>query len=263
MSPEQARALPLDRRTDLYSLGVVLYRMATGRLPFTGQDMFAVLAALALEDPTPVWEVNADVPWPLAKLIMQLLAKSPDDRPATADELDVGLAAVERELKTVPDEILTPVTRALHETPTPLLDLELDAVGLKEEEEVLEVAELEILPDDPPVAKPRPAALLPPERLCELSGHSLGVFEIGPVIGRGHHGLVFRARDGKTGQVVALKVLSPTFPKTDAEAARFTKAMGVGLAMHHPNLVALRPPVKRGLIAGWRRTTSKEKTWRS
>jgi hypothetical protein len=94
MSPEQARALKVDARADLFSLGAVLYRLCTGRLPFDGPTTMAVLTALAADAPRPVRELNPAVPEPLADLIHQLLAKNPADRPQTADEVVRRLRAM-------------------------------------------------------------------------------------------------------------------------------------------------------------------------
>ena len=84
MSPQQARAEHVDYRTDLFSLGVVLYRMATGEQPFRGPTVMAVLTSLAVDHPPPPREVNPAVPPALSDLIMRLLAKDPADRPASA-----------------------------------------------------------------------------------------------------------------------------------------------------------------------------------
>lgn len=94
MSPEQARGLKVDHRTDLFSLGSVLYRLCTGRNPFRGPTVMAVLMALGTEEPPPVRELNPDVPEALAGLIHRLLAKNPDDRPQTAAEVAEWLRAV-------------------------------------------------------------------------------------------------------------------------------------------------------------------------
>jgi serine/threonine protein kinase len=84
MAPEQARADQVDARADLFSLGCVLYRMSTGTVPFRGDDMIALLAALALDTPTSPREVNPEIPAALSDLVMHLLAKNPADRPESA-----------------------------------------------------------------------------------------------------------------------------------------------------------------------------------
>ncbi|MFM8271744.1 MAG: protein kinase domain-containing protein [Gemmata sp.] len=94
MSPEQARGLKVDHRTDLFSLGAVLYRLCTGRNPFAGEHVMAVLAAVLTDEPTPVRELNPSVPEPLAELIHQLLSKSADARPASAEEVVKRLRAI-------------------------------------------------------------------------------------------------------------------------------------------------------------------------
>src|SRR5262249_24491776 len=73
-----------DARTDLFSLGCVLYALATGELPFQGDTTMAVLTALATRDPVPPHKIVEEIPRPLSRLIMRLLAKNPDDRPQTA-----------------------------------------------------------------------------------------------------------------------------------------------------------------------------------
>lgn len=100
----------------------------------------------------------------------------------------------------------------------------------------------------PAAAPPPPGKLphLPPERLSELAGHVLGHYEVGAVLGRGHVGVVFRARELKTGQVVALKVLHPTFPAGDEEMKRFAEAMRNVLPLRHPHLVLLTNAGKTG-----------------
>jgi WD40 repeat protein len=102
MAPEQARGEQVDHRADLFSLGVVLYRLCTGRLPFRGENTMAMLTALAVDNPAPVREVNPKVPPRLAALIEHMLSKDPAQRPATARAVADELAAVEREAVTAP-----------------------------------------------------------------------------------------------------------------------------------------------------------------
>jgi serine/threonine protein kinase len=99
MSAEQARGEKVDRRSDLFSLGAVLYRLCSGRLPFHGPTTMAVLMALGTQEPPPVRDLNPAVPDALAALIHQLLAKDPAGRPQTADEVVKRLRAIARELE--------------------------------------------------------------------------------------------------------------------------------------------------------------------
>jgi len=87
MSPEQARGESVDARSDLFSLGAVLYAMLTGRSPFRADSTLAVLKRVCDDPPRPIREVNPDVPDWLAVLITRLLAKNPDDRPASAQQV--------------------------------------------------------------------------------------------------------------------------------------------------------------------------------
>ncbi len=84
VAPEQAAGdLSLDHRADLYALGVVAYEMLTGHPPFRGRDPVAVLQAHAKQTPEPVGAKRTDTPKVLAELVMTMLAKRPDDRPAS------------------------------------------------------------------------------------------------------------------------------------------------------------------------------------
>ena len=97
MPPEQIAGKP-EPRSDLYSLGVVLYRLLAGRQPFDQADTLALLMAIATEPPPPLRQVAPHVPASLAALVMRLLEKKPADRPASAREVFEALRAIEREL---------------------------------------------------------------------------------------------------------------------------------------------------------------------
>ncbi|MDP9236728.1 MAG: AAA family ATPase, partial [Chloroflexota bacterium] len=87
MAPEQAHGQPADARSDLYALGCVLYEMLTGRPPFSGDDALAIISQHTNTVPVvPSWH-NPEVPKPLDALVLRLLAKAPDERPASAQEV--------------------------------------------------------------------------------------------------------------------------------------------------------------------------------
>jgi eukaryotic-like serine/threonine-protein kinase len=87
MSPEQAAGETVDHRTDLFSLGSVLYAMCTGRSPFRAETTVAVIRRICDGKPRPVREINPDVPEWMAEIIEKLHAKQPGDRFQTAGEV--------------------------------------------------------------------------------------------------------------------------------------------------------------------------------
>ena len=96
MSPEQARAEPLDHRTDLYSFGCVLYEMATGRRAFEGRSTAMIFDAILHDPPAAPQSVNPAVPGDLDRLVMKALEKDPGLRYQTAQEMKAGLQGVSR-----------------------------------------------------------------------------------------------------------------------------------------------------------------------
>ncbi len=102
MSPEQARGEMLDARSDLFSLGCVLYELCCGARPFQAPTTMAVLTALAVSNPKPVREVRPTVPEELSDLVMQLLAKDPAERPASAEAVVARLQKIEGRLNARP-----------------------------------------------------------------------------------------------------------------------------------------------------------------
>ncbi|MBK6488718.1 MAG: protein kinase [Gemmatimonadetes bacterium] len=93
-APEQARAKPLDGRADIYSLGVSLYRAVTGRLPFEGEDWYEIARQHVEEAPPAPRRFNPAISPAFEQLLLRCLAKHPDDRPATGEQLADELSAV-------------------------------------------------------------------------------------------------------------------------------------------------------------------------
>jgi WD40 repeat protein len=87
MSPEQARGNAIDARSDLFSLGSVLYAMCTGRSPFRADSSYGVLRLITDDEPTPIREINPEIPDWLCAIVGRLMAKRPEERFSTASEV--------------------------------------------------------------------------------------------------------------------------------------------------------------------------------
>ena len=117
MAPEQGRGESVDARCDLFSLGCVLYRMATGEAPFRGTDIISTLMAVATDNPRPPHELEPGLPPVLSELILGLLAKAPGDRPKSAQAVAETLEGIAAE------GAASRVTPSKHPAPPGLPDL--------------------------------------------------------------------------------------------------------------------------------------------
>ncbi|HJT78304.1 MAG TPA: serine/threonine-protein kinase, partial [Gemmataceae bacterium] len=117
MAPEQANAEEVDARCDLFSLGALLYRASTGRLPFGDKDTLSILNALATKTPEAPHAVNPDLPPAFSALVMRLLAKDRAERPHSAQEVAQAIARLER--GEVVEEVAPSQPEEVEEEPIP------------------------------------------------------------------------------------------------------------------------------------------------
>jgi hypothetical protein len=105
MSAEQAKGMPADQRSDIYALGVILYEMLVGKVPFDDKSIPSILVKHLTEPPRPPSSLRGDIPKEVETLVLRCLEKDPDKRFQSADELGRALAVRE---ETVPHRALDP-----------------------------------------------------------------------------------------------------------------------------------------------------------
>ena len=111
MSPEQVKCADVTARSDLFSVGVVLYEMLTGVKPFSASDVSGILRNVVDREPALANEVNADVPEPIGKFVAHLFAKEPEDRFGSAIRSVDELQALRWNAPLEPPEVLRPEVR--------------------------------------------------------------------------------------------------------------------------------------------------------
>jgi len=111
MSPEQAKGLPVDHRTDIYSLGAVLYEALAGRAPFAGHDPLTVMYRIVNEDPPSPRSFNAAIPTALEAVAKRAMDKDPRNRFQTCAEMATALENAKRQPDVIPQTVASPIVQ--------------------------------------------------------------------------------------------------------------------------------------------------------
>jgi serine/threonine protein kinase/Tol biopolymer transport system component len=204
MSPEQLHGEEPDPRTDVWSLGVVIYEMVTGRSPFEAESETEMVKAILKRDPRPISQLRPGVPPALERIVERALEKRPEERTASMDAMSADLRRLAAGLAT-PSRASDP-DRTVVEIPRPL---------------------------------PPPPPLPPAESREGLHGQSIGPYEILEILGGGGMGVVYKARDTRLARIVALKFLPPELTRDREAKMRFEQEARAASSLDHPNLCTI------------------------
>jgi serine/threonine protein kinase len=219
MSPEQVQEGRVDGRSDIFSLGCVLYEMLSGERAFTSEGVHAILFKIVSEDPRPLRSVAPEVPEEVARIVTRALAKKPEARYASGADLQKDLLGV-----LSPPTIVPPPTRATAREAPPTLRAPPPSAPRRKEivpTELRRVARPAVVPEraTPPPAQATPAA--PPERrspvLAVASVGCLGLGVLGVVVGIGAYLALNRSRVASPAPAQELRA-SPGGPPATAQA---------------------------------------------
>jgi serine/threonine protein kinase len=234
MSPEQARGNPVDRRTDIFSFGVVLYELLTYAKPFQGDDT-TVLYKILHEEPPPIKLEESGLRDDLQKILSRCLAKDHEERYADCSEILRDLVALTGGPSTDP---------RVHALLT-------QGIALDKAEKYDEAASkfnqvLEIDPENPQARSfLKRLAMRDRESFMRrvLAGNVIGTvishFQILDRIGGGGMGVVYRAEDMSLKRIVALKFLMPDLVRDPTAKKRFLKEAQAASALDHPNICTI------------------------
>jgi serine/threonine protein kinase len=269
MSPEQAAGQPIDHRTDLFSLGSVLYTMCTGQAPFPDGSALVVMRRVLVDTPRPVREINPEVPAGLIEIVDRLHRKDPDERLQTAQEVSDLLSQQldrlrsrgpsHRKVTRSLDPVCTSETTIASSGPEARpgsLDQFLNGLSLVHPGCVDGlVGRLRTEEGPPDVARVanqlvRDAVLTPYQAEALYQGKAkdllIGPYVVLDRIGGGGMGSVYKAVHRQLRVVAALKVLHPSYLRRKRSVVeRFQREAEALARLNHPNIVCCLEPLKK------------------
>ncbi|HUG82275.1 MAG TPA: protein kinase, partial [Bryobacterales bacterium] len=244
MSPEQVRGETIDGRSDQFSLTVIAYELTTGRKPFTGDSLTAVIFKIVSEQPTRPREINSELPENIDQIIGKGLAKSATDRFDTCRELSEGLSECLTGVKAKPPVNLMPLKTARQPPPaTMIADLQETAavesdpaIRIEDQETVFVETPRPKQADAKPPDEPAPQKTLPP-----LGTKASGIEEAaGTPLPRVKN----RARVWLEYALAAVLGVAITIVALDPSVVNQTMAL-LGLFQTEEGLAGLAPPNER------------------
>ena len=238
MSPEQCVGAELDARSDIYSLGIILYEMLTGQLPFTAPTPMGIVVKHMNDRPRPPSEVRPGIPPEVEAVVMRALSKQREERQESATALAADLEAA----MTTAGLTGNTAARVTADRPGP------DSAGTGQTNSPTIPQPGETTKDisggwsaprrietPPPVETPRRADSM---ATASLLHSQVGEYRLVDFLGAGGMGEVYRGVHMKIGRVVAVKVLSRA-EKQPGLVDRFLNEARIQSSLHHPNIATL------------------------